>query len=77
MSTGCVRPDGKPSERAIEILKVIAERGQITAEEISQLTSRPLFQIRSSLRELSDAGFLRKEGEEYYTITDKGREFIL
>lgn len=71
MSMGCVSPDGRLSERALSFLKLVKEKGGITPEEAAQLTGRPLFQVRSSLRELTQAGFLEVKGE-VYSITEKG-----
>jgi len=75
MSAGCVSPDGKLSERAIELLKLLDEKGKISASEVAGLTKRPLFQVRSSLRELTEAGFIACEGEEY-RLTEKGRSAL-
>ncbi len=71
MSMGCVSPDGRLSDRALSFLKLVKERGQILPQEAVQITGRPLFQVRSSLRELTQAGFLKQEGEGY-SITEKG-----
>jgi DNA-binding IclR family transcriptional regulator len=71
MSAGCVSPDGKLSERAIELLRLLNEKGKLSASEVAEITKRPLFQVRSSLRELTEAGFIAYEGEEY-RLTEKG-----
>ncbi|MEJ7554549.1 MAG: hypothetical protein WKI50_01265 [Aquificaceae bacterium] len=68
---GCVSPDGKLSERALSFLRLVKEKGKIRPEEAAELTGRPLFQVRSSLRELTQAGFLQTDGQEYY-LTEKG-----
>lgn len=71
MGTGCVSPEGKLSERALSFLKLVKERGKVNPEEVVRLTGRPLFQVRGSLRELTQAGFLQVEGQEY-SLTEKG-----
>uniref|UniRef100_A0A7V4JR12 Winged helix-turn-helix transcriptional regulator n=1 Tax=Thermodesulfobacterium geofontis TaxID=1295609 RepID=A0A7V4JR12_9BACT len=76
MPAGCISPDGKLSERAIEFLKLLNEKGKISASEVAELTKRPLFQVRNSLRELTEAGFIALEGEEY-SLTEKGRSTLL
>jgi len=75
MSTGCVSPDGRLSERAVMLLTLLKERGKLTDAEIAELTKRPLFQVRSSLRELTSAGFLKKE-EDHYLLTEKAEEVL-
>ncbi|WPM32991.1 hypothetical protein IAE16_04750 [Hydrogenobacter sp. T-2] len=75
MSMGCVSPDGKLSERALSFLRLVKERGKIRPEEAVELTGRPLFQVRSSLRELTQAGFLQVEGQEY-ALTEKGHSAL-
>lgn len=71
MSMGCVSSDGKLSERALSFLSLVKEKGKVRPQDVAQFTGRPLFQVRSSLRELTQAGFLRLEGEEY-SLTEKG-----
>ncbi len=76
MSNGCVSLDGKLSERAIELLKLLKEKGRLKDTEVAELIKRPLFQVRSSLRELTNAGFLKVEGE-YFLLTEKAEEALL
>ncbi|MEJ5339191.1 MAG: hypothetical protein WHS43_06005 [Aquificaceae bacterium] len=71
MSMGCVSPDGKLSERALSFLKLVKDKGKVSPQEAAQITGRPLFQVRSSLRELTQAGFLQVEADAY-TLTSKG-----
>jgi len=75
MSTGCVSPDGKLGDRAIELLKLLKERGRLKDTEIAEVVKRPLFQVRSSLRELSNAGFLKVEND-YFILTQKAEEAL-
>jgi DNA-binding IclR family transcriptional regulator len=70
-----VSPDGRLSDRALMLLKLLKEKGKLTDIEIAELTQRPLFQVRSSLRELTSAGFLKQEGA-HYLLTEKAEEAI-
>jgi len=69
----CITPDGKLTERAKQILETLIKKGCKTEEEIASLVNRPLFQVRSSIREMVEAGVLERK-EEKVCITDKGRE---
>lgn len=75
MSQGCISPDGKPTERALELLRLLLDKGKLSDLEIAEKLKRPLFQVRSSLRELEKAGFIEKI-EEFYAITKKGKELL-
>jgi predicted transcriptional regulator len=75
MSKGCVSPDGRLSERAIELLKLLKEKGRLKYTEIAEYAQRLLFQVRSSLRELTNAGFLKVEGE-HYLLAEKAEEAL-
>lgn len=75
MSQGCVTPDGKLSERALSLLRLLAERGGLRDHEIAEALGRPLFQVRSSLRELTNANFLEKREELYY-LTEKAKNYL-
>ena len=70
----CVSPDGKPTSTGLAILKSIKERAA-TPEEISNVTGKPLFRVRSGLRELMKAGFL-KSSEDKYVLTEDGKNVI-
>ena len=69
----CVNPDGTLSTSAVELLKILDV--PMTEGQISSKLKRPLFKVRSSLREMEEAGLIKKTGEEYI-ITDKGREIL-
>jgi len=69
----CVNPDGTLSSSAKELLKVL--NNPITAEEISQKLSRPMFKVRSSLREMLEAKFISSV-EDKYVITEEGNKKI-
>lgn len=65
----CVNPDGKPTESGKKMLKAAAEL--VTIEEIASTAVLPLFRVRSGLRDLIEAGYL-KEAQGKYIITDEG-----
>lgn len=69
----CVNPDGTVSESARALLKIV--ENPLTPEEISEQVGQPLFKVRSSLREMSQAELVREE-EGKFTITEKGKEKI-
>jgi len=66
----CVNPDGSVTPTAKKILKALEH--PLTVNELSEKVYLPLFVLRSSLRELTEYGFLQ-EAEEKYQLTDKGR----
>jgi predicted transcriptional regulator len=59
----CVNPDGSLSESGRKLLTVLAE--PLNPEEISRETEQPLFKVRSSLREMVDAGLITEEDGRY------------
>jgi len=69
----CVNPDGTLNDSAKELLKTVVTA--LTDEEISKRAGQPLFKIRSSLRELIEAGLIVQEGQKY-TISESGKEKI-
>ena len=69
----CVNPDGSLSESARKLLTVLAE--PLNPEEISRKTGQPLFKVRSSLREMVDAGLISESGGRY-TTTTQGKELL-
>jgi len=71
----CVNPDGTLSERAASVLKALLENPGLTDQDIANIADRPLFQVRSSLRELKNAGLIEEKEGKYY-ITDKGKEAL-
>ena len=64
----CVQPDGTLS-RSGELL-IVALMTPATPEEAAKETGMPLFRIRSGVRELLRAGFLRRVGEMYETTSE-------
>jgi predicted transcriptional regulator len=69
----CVNPDGTLSSSAKELLKIL--NNPMTAEEISQKLNRPMFKVRSSLREMLEAKMI-SSAEDKYVITEEGNKKI-
>ena len=69
----CISPDGKPTELGKKLMG--AARDSRTPEEIASTLILPLFRVRSGLRDLMEAGYLKEEGEKY-KITDKGSKTL-
>ena len=69
----CVNPDGTVSETAKALLRIL--NNPLVPEDISQQLRQPLFKVRSSLREMAAAEFI-KEDDGKYIITEKGKEKI-
>jgi len=67
----CINADGTISGSAKELLNLISN--PYSAEEIAAKLTRPLFKVRSSLRELEEAGFVQKS-EDKYVVSEKGKE---
>ena len=69
----CIRPDGKLTQSAKIILKILVD--PLTPNELADRSSIPLFQIRASLRELTNAGLLDQD-DDRYVITDEGKKSL-
>jgi len=69
----CVNPDGSLSQSAKDLLAFLS--APYTPEEIASKLGRPLFKVRVSLRELSEAEFVEKTGEKFISSA-KGKEKI-
>ncbi|MBN1223763.1 MAG: hypothetical protein JXB23_10970 [Candidatus Aminicenantes bacterium] len=69
----CVNPDGTVSETAKALLRIL--NNPLMPEDISKQLGQPLFKVRSSLREMAAAEFI-KEQDGKYIITEKGKEKI-
>lgn len=66
----CINADGSLTGSARKVLRALAN--PLTAEEVRDVTSQPLFRIRASLRELEAAGLISGV-DGCYKITDEGR----
>ena len=67
----CILPDGRLTDSGKKILSAAKEAS--LPEEIAKASGSPLFKVRSSLRELTDAG-LMEERDGKYVITSLGVE---
>lgn len=70
----CVTADGKPTPTAKLVLESLRARA-LTPEELAEATHLPLFRIRSSLREIVQAGWVQ-ENQERYQATQEGLKKI-
>ena len=71
---GCVNSDGSITDSARKMLTLLTN--PLTAEEAALNSGLPLFRIRSSLREMAEAGLVMSSGGKYAT-TDLGRAHIV
>ena len=67
----CVNPDGTITESAKALLRII--ENPKTPVEISKQLGQPLFKIRSSLREMVNAGLVKGEKDKFI-ITKEGEK---
>jgi predicted transcriptional regulator len=67
----CVNADGTITATAKALLKGLET--PLTAEEVSGRLGQPLFRVRSSLRELVEAGFVKAQGDRYQ-VTEEGKK---
>lgn len=70
----CISADGKPTSSGMVTLKSLKE-GASTPEEVAGKTGQPLFRVRSGLRELKNAGFV-KEADEKYSLSETGEKIV-
>ncbi|MBZ0112477.1 MAG: hypothetical protein K8J08_08460 [Thermoanaerobaculia bacterium] len=66
----CIESDGTLSHSAQAILRLAEE--ETPAEALARLLGRPLYTVRSSLRELEAAGLVSSSAGGY-TVTPAGR----
>ncbi|GAG97825.1 unnamed protein product [marine sediment metagenome] len=69
----CVNPDGTLTPSAKAMLSALSS--PLVLEEVAKSTGLPVFRIRSSIREMLEAGLVEKE-EGKYAATKLGREKI-
>jgi len=70
----CISPDGKPTESGIKMMRAL-QLGMGSPEKIAKEGGVPLFKVRSSLRELTQAG-LAVEEDNKYELTEEGAKLI-
>jgi predicted transcriptional regulator len=67
----CVNPDGTLSPTAKALLKSLET--PLGVEEIAARLGSPLFKVRSSLRELVEAGLVEAR-EDNYIVSEEGKK---
>lgn len=67
----CVNPDGTLAPSAQSILKALRD-GPAGAETLARQAGLPLYRVRSSMRELVEAGLVT-EADGVYALTDAGK----
>ena len=70
----CVSPDGKPTESGMKILRAL-KSGPRSPEDVALETGRPMYAVRSGLRELAGAKLVAEKGEDY-ELSPKGNELV-
>ena len=66
----CVKPDGTLEPMAQAIVRALC--APRTAEGVCEYLRLPLYRVRSTMRELMEAG-LAAESDGIYSLTDSGR----
>ena len=70
----CISPDGKPTESGMTILHVL-EAGLRSPDDVALETGRPMYAVRSGLRELAGAGLVVEKGHDY-ELSAYGSELV-
>jgi len=70
----CVSADGKPTKSGIAMLSAL-KSGASTPKAVAEITGHPLFKVRSGLRELVNAGFV-KQVDDNYQLTPEGSKIV-
>jgi len=70
----CVSADGKPTKKGIAKLAAL-KNGASTPKAVAEITGHPLFSVRSGLRELVNAGFV-KQVDDKYQLTPEGSKIV-
>jgi DNA-binding IclR family transcriptional regulator len=70
----CVSADGKPTKSGIEMLSAL-KGGASTPDALSGATGMPMFRVRSGLRQLVNAGFVKQVGDNYQ-LTPEGSKLV-
>jgi len=67
----CVNADGTITATARALLKSLET--PLSAEEVSGRLGQPLFRVRSSLREMLEAGLVVAQGDQYQ-VSEEGKK---
>jgi len=70
----CIGSDGKPTTSAKKLLESLKSK-VLSAEEIAPIVGQPLFKVRSSLRELETAGWI-KLSDGRHGLTEQGERIL-
>ena len=70
----CVSPDGTPTESGVKMLSAV-KAGHSSAEDIATASGLALFRVRSGIRDLVVAGYV-KDVDGSYTLTDQGANYL-
>ncbi|PVX24202.1 MAG: hypothetical protein CW691_08315 [Candidatus Bathyarchaeum sp.] len=70
----CVSPDGKPTKSGMATLSAL-KSGASSPKDVSDVTGQPLFKVRSGLRELVSAGFV-KQVDNSYQLSPEGSKLV-
>jgi DNA-binding IclR family transcriptional regulator len=70
----CVSADGKPTKSGMEMLSAL-KSGASTPDALSKATGMPMFRVRSGLRQLVNAGFI-KQVDDKYQLTQEGSKLV-
>lgn len=71
----CTTADGKPTPTARQVLASL-QGGGLAVDAIASAAGLPLFRVRSSMRELLSAGWVREAAEGRYELSDPGRDIL-
>jgi len=66
----CITAEGVLTESARQLLELLETPR--TVDEIASTLGRPLFQVRASLREMTDAGLVVAAAEGGHVLTEEG-----
>jgi predicted transcriptional regulator len=70
----CIKPDGSLTETAKALLRMISSTAFLP-EEISAKLHIPIYLVRSSIREMSEADLMQEQHGKYI-ISEKGKTHI-
>ena len=70
----CIDDEGNISDSGIALIKALSKE-RLDVKALSSQIGVPLFKVRSSIREMVEAGLL-EESDEKYNLTEKGKTFL-